>query len=191
MRHDAARAAALAAVALACGCRGRASGMLERSDLDGPYLVESVVDGDTIRVSSDGVEQKVRLLCIDTPETRGDRKSPLGDRATATLDELIDGRDVYLRTDDVHEDVDRYGRLLRYVFLDDGTVLNIEMVRLGWSAYYTKYGPCARFHMRLLDAEHAARTSQRGIWAHPEFIDAYLRNARGAEAVERQAVVPP
>jgi micrococcal nuclease len=149
--------------------------------MEGPFEVARVVDGDTIHVSMPAGRAKVRLVCIDTPETRGPRKSPLGREATAALEGLLGRRKVYLRRAQDHDDSDRHGRLLRHVFLSDDTHVNLEIVRGGWSAYYTKYGPCPFYHIRFLDAEEQARASSTGIWAHPDFLSAgYLDNARGA-----------
>ena len=170
--------------ALAASCRDEEPPAVQRSGLDGPYEVTAVVDGDTFRVATPAGEKKVRLLCIDTPEVRGARKSMLGDEATAALEKLLGKAEVWLRTGDEHDDTDRHGRLLRHVFLEDETHLNMELVRGGWSAYYTKYGPCPRYHQRFVDAEYEARTASRGIWAHPEFLEGgYLSNARGEEVV--------
>jgi micrococcal nuclease len=140
-----------------------------------------VVDGDTIHVAAPSGTRKVRFLCIDTPEVRGKRRSPLGKSATRALRDLLDGAPVYLAADEGHDDADRYGRLLRHVFLEDGTHLGLELVRAGWSAYYTKHGVCPGYHVRFLDAEDGARSAGAGIWAHPDFLDGgYLDNARGA-----------
>jgi micrococcal nuclease len=176
----------IAALALlAAACRTPEPEPVLRPGLDGPFEVTAVVDGDTIRVATASGTRKVRFLCIDTPEVRGSRKSKLGDEATAALEKLIGKAEVWLRQGDEHQDKDRHGRLLRHVFLEDETHLNMELVRGGWSAYYTKYGPCPRYHQRFVDAEYEARTASRGIWAHPEFLEGgYLMNARG-EVAER------
>lgn len=147
---------------------------------DGPFTVERIVDGDTIHVTTDHGVQKVRFLCIDTPEVSGPHRSQLGDMATTELSRLIGESDVYLARDATHDDVDRHGRLLRHVFLTDETHLNVQMVKLGWSVYYTKYGPCHRYHQAFEDAEQEASRANAGIWSHPEFLrGGYLKNARG------------
>ncbi|MBW2261836.1 MAG: thermonuclease family protein [Deltaproteobacteria bacterium] len=164
-------------------CRDEPPAAARRPGLDGPYEVTRVVDGDTIHVSLPLGSRKVRFVCIDTPEVRGQKRSPLGKSATSALRDLLDGGEVYLAVAQAHDDADRYGRLLRHVFLEDGTHLNLELVRAGWSAYYTKYGACPGYHVRFLEAEEESRTSGVGIWAHPDFLDGgYLDNARGGEA---------
>ncbi|MEX3566210.1 thermonuclease family protein [Micrococcus endophyticus] len=93
--------------------------------------VESIVDGDTIRVTLDEVSTPVRLLNIDTPETRHPSR-PVecqGPEATAALKSMIrPGDTVVLQYDDVL--LDRYDRLLAAVFAD-GRLVNAEMARLG------------------------------------------------------------
>jgi micrococcal nuclease len=153
---------------------------MPRPGLDGPFEVTRVVDGDTIHLAHLQGKRKVRFLCIDTPELRGKKRSPLGKRATSALRQMLGDAPVYLGVDEGHDDEDRYGRMLRHVFLEDGTHLNLELVRQGWSAYYTKHGPCPGHHVRFLDAEEEARTAGLGIWGHPGFLEGgYLDNARG------------
>ncbi|MFJ3312700.1 thermonuclease family protein [Micrococcus endophyticus] len=94
-------------------------------------VVQSVADGDTLRVSLDGVSTPVRLLNIDTPETRHPSKPVQcqGPEATAALKSMIGpGDTVVLQYDDVL--LDRHDRLLAGVFVD-GVLVNAEMARLG------------------------------------------------------------
>lgn len=177
MRH---LVACVLALVLAHACRGPDPSAASKEGIEGPFKVARVVDGDTIHVSHPLGGRKVRLVCIDTPEVSGHRKSPLGKEATAALRKLLKRKKVYLKPAEDHDDMDRHSRLLRHVFLEDDTHINLEVVRRGWSAYYTKYGPCPSYHVRFLDAEDQARASSAGIWAHPDFLDGgYLDNARG------------
>jgi hypothetical protein len=84
--------------------------------------VVEVVDGDTIKVSVDGAVETIRLIGIDTPETKDPRKPVQCFRweASAKAEELLAGRRVRLEADDTQDDRDKYGRLLRYVWRDDG-----------------------------------------------------------------------
>jgi micrococcal nuclease len=85
--------------------------------------------------------------------------------ATAATRSLIDGRTVVLEQDVT--DTDRFGRRLRYVWLerDDGWLLvNLELVRLGF-ARAGRYRPDTTYDTLLHDAERAARDARRGIWA--------------------------
>lgn len=107
------------------------------------------IDGDTIEVKQGDKTERVRLLCIDTPE----RGKPGFDEATAALAALVKGRGVDIVRDPKHDERDRYGRLLAYVIRSDpddgieqlGMNANVEMVRLGHSTYYTKYGKSSMF----------------------------------------------
>ena len=90
--------------------------------------VVSVTDGDTVNVRIDGVESDVRLLGINAPE----KEECWGPESAALLAEMIDGQNVLLVSGD--EDTDEFGRLLRYIYLDEpsGPVLiNSVMVENG------------------------------------------------------------
>jgi len=122
-----------------------------------------VFDGDTIRVSIDGREYTLRYIGIDTPETvRPDHPVEwMGPEATAANQALVGGQTVYLEKD--VSETDRYGRLLRYVYLADGTMVNAELVRQGF-AHSSAYPPDVK-HQDLLDrAEREAREAGRGLW---------------------------
>jgi micrococcal nuclease len=116
-----------------------------------------VIDGDTIGVSLEGSVQTVRYIGIDAPE----REAPLGPAATATNRALVGGEIVYLERD--VSAADEFGRLLRYVYLPDGTFVNGEMVRRGL-AEASAYPPDVK-RQDVLDAlEAEAREAARGIW---------------------------
>jgi micrococcal nuclease len=87
----------------------------------------NVVDGDTIDV--DGI--RVRLIGINTPETKDPNKSVecYGPEATAQMQKLVSNQRVCLLADTISDDVDIYGRKLRYVLLSDGTNVNAEMLK--------------------------------------------------------------
>ena len=113
------------------------------------YLVTRVVDGDTIEVEMDAEKVKVRLLCIDTPERGQDGF----DEATVALKALIgDAGRVQLVYDPKHDKVDFFGRELCYV-IADGVNTNVEMVRLGHTKYWTKYGKSSLYEAEFLAAE--------------------------------------
>ena len=106
------------------------------ANLLSPCPVTRVVDGDTIRVLYRGRDESLRLLRIDTPE----RGEPGFEEATTALRGLVGGREVVLEFETPGvEERDRYGRLLAYVFAG-GVNVNVEMVRLGHSRFWTKYG---------------------------------------------------
>ena len=118
-----------------------------------------VADGDTLRASIGGESEWVRFLRIDTPE-----KGEKGYRqAREALVDLVGGEEVTLvfEKEGVPER-DDYGRLLAYVF-HEGKNVNVEMVRAGWSPFWTRYGK-GRFAGEFREAEDSARRGGRGNW---------------------------
>lgn len=129
------------------------------------YSVISVTDGDTISVNIDGKKEKVRLLAIDTPETKDPRKPVqcFGDKASQKMQELVSGKYVRLEKDNSQGDRDKYGRLLRFVYLEDGTNVNAEMVKQGFAFAYTIYPTAQLDDMRKFEKE--AREKNNGLWS--------------------------
>lgn len=123
--------------------------------------VERVVDGDTIVVAE---KRKVRLILINAPESvHPDKKrnSEYGKRASAYLKDLLEGKTVYLERD--VSDTDRYGRLLRYVYLPDGTLINEKIVMDGYANLST-YPPDVKYVHIIQAAEQFARENNLGLW---------------------------
>ena len=125
--------------------------------------VIDVVDGDTIRVDIDGVRVTVRYIGVDTPETVDPRTQAecFGAEAAARNRELVADKTVELERD--VSETDRFGRLLRYVYVD-GRMVNETLVREGYAVAST-YPPDVRYQDRFLAAEREAREDQRGLWA--------------------------
>ena len=129
-------------------------------------LVKRVIDGDTIELENG---DKIRYIGIDTPETLDPRKTVqcFGKDATAANKELVEGKPVWLVKD--VSDKDKYGRLLRYVYLGDpdqesSMFVNLELVKQGFAHSYT-YPPDIKYQDLFLAAETEARENQRGLWA--------------------------
>ena len=145
----------------------------------GQYQVVRVVDGDTIVIRYNGKNEKVRLLCVNTPESvHPDKKQniPMGKVASRyTQKKLLDEYDRYI---DLEFEIDQirgnYGRLLAYVFVN-GKNLNIDLVRQGLSPYYTKYGRSQKYNAEFRAAERQARKEKLNIWGDPELTKKYLR----------------
>jgi endonuclease YncB( thermonuclease family) len=138
-------------------------------------VVAYVTDGDTIRLR-DG--RRVRFVQIDAPETNNGPECG-GAAATAALrGELAVGATVRLVTEPASDEQDRYGRLLRYVYLGDRN-LNVWMVRSGNAAPYFYDGERGRFAETLeRDARHA-RAAGRGFWGRCP--GAVLEPSRGVD----------
>jgi micrococcal nuclease len=134
-----------------------------------PVALIGVTDGDTIRVDVDGRNEPVRLILIDAPETHDPNNPPecFGQEATTYLSWLLSlGGDLYLETD--VSDRDRFGRLLRYVWLDfgDGEVylVNEALVRAGYAAFST-FPPDVKYVEEIREAGQFAREHGYGLWS--------------------------
>ncbi len=128
--------------------------------------VLSVTDGDTIRVSIDGRSIAIRYIGIDTPETVDPRTSVecFGREATAFNRQLVEGKTVELERD--VSELDRFGRTLRYVWIQRDSQLvmvNEELVRNGYATSST-YPPDVKYQERFSGLEAAARTAAAGLW---------------------------
>lgn len=124
------------------------------------WLVTRVVDGDTIEVTQGFKRETVRFIGVDTPE----RGECFYADASNKLKQLVLGEEVELRLDDTQGDTDQYDRILRYVFLEDGTHVGEVMIDEGFAREYTfkrKY----EFQETFRQGEDASRTERRGLWA--------------------------
>ncbi len=161
-------AAILLPLVLAAGCaRGTAvapAGVPAAAG--GPYRLVAVVDGDTVRVDVHGRVERVRLIGIDTPETKDPRRPVqcFGRQASARAHALLDGHRVYLAGDPTQDRRDRYGRLLAYLWRDDGLFYNERVVAEGYAHEYT-YAVPYRYRAAFRAAEADARRHDRGLWA--------------------------
>lgn len=136
-------------------------------DSSGSNQVTKVVDGDTVKVMIDGKIETIRLLGIDTPEVVDPRKPVqcFGKKASEKTKELLTGKSVLLESDPTQGDRDRYGRLLRYVYLEDGTLINDVLVRQGFAHEYTYQSKPYKYQQQFIDAEREAREQKKGLWA--------------------------
>ncbi len=129
--------------------------------------VVSVTDGDTIRVSIDGRGVSVRYIGIDAPETVDPRRPVgcFGKEASDANTRLVAGRTVELEKD--VSETDRYGRLLRYVYVEvEGrgmVMVNEELVRAGYARAST-YPPDVKYEDRFRALEAQARAGGAGLW---------------------------
>ena len=99
-----------------------------------------VVDGDTIEVKTGDKVESVRLIGIDAPEMDEETR----ERAIESkkyLENLIKDKNIYLEKDETQDDRDVYNRLLRYVYLEDKTLVNKEMIEADMAKEYTFIHP--------------------------------------------------
>lgn len=129
----------------------------------GYYRVIDVADGDTFTVTMAGREQEVRLVGVDTPETHHPDKPVqcYGPEASKFTTSLIDGQAVKLEADSRQSNRDRYDRLLRYVYLEDGRELNELLVKKGY-AFATNFHTEKRAMLKNL--QRIANTESKGLW---------------------------
>jgi micrococcal nuclease len=136
----------------------------------GLYTINHYVDGDTIAVNINGKVETIRFIGVDTPETHKPN-TPVqcyGPEAAAhTKDAISKFGKVRLQTDPLDSNRDVYGRLLRYVYLPDGTLLDKEIIQDGYGFAYLGF----RFSKKteFAAAGQAAMNAKVGLWAvcHP------------------------
>ncbi len=139
------------------------------------YSVKWVDDGDTI-VLMDG--RRVRYIGINAPEIdhKGKKAESCGYSAKNYNKNMVLSKKVRLEFD--KEKYDQYGRLLAYVFLEDGTFVNKVMIEQG-HAYCLYRGPNKRYNKKLLGAQRDAMTAKKGIWKNwKEEKNRYLGNKK-------------
>lgn len=134
-----------------------------------PAEVVSVTDGDTIVVSVAGVVERIRLLYIDTPESRGNSHgaaSPEGRLASEFLDlQAKVGSEVRLWGPGADLERDRYARLLAVVITSRGDTLQERVITAGWSPLWEKYGKAdPKWRNGLAAAEEMAKAGKAGAW---------------------------
>lgn len=145
---------------------GAVAGPTRPPDATGPYPVVSVTDGDTIKIQRDGAKETLRLIGLDSPETKDPRKPVqcFGVEATAHAKDLLDGTSVWLTTDPTQDAVDRYGRTLAYVWMADGRLFDWVMIDDGFAHEYT-YDLPYEYQDAFKAAERRAREAGRGLWS--------------------------
>ena len=140
-------------------------------------IVKRVIDGDTLKINYKGKEDSVRLIGIDAPESRPNKKArndaqrsgedlktitAMGKEATECVRSLVKQGDTLKMEFDVQKR-DKYGRLLGYVYLSNGKMLNEEIVKAGYANLMT-IPPNVKYQERFLKAYKEAREHGRGLW---------------------------
>jgi len=138
--------------------------LTEENNLQGPYNVIRVVDGDTIIVDLNGTEERVRLIGVDTPESvhpDKEKNVEYGRIASDYTKKMLEGKQVYLEFD--VQERDQYGRLLAYVYLN-GEMYNKILLEQGHAKVVT-YPPNVKYVDEFTTIQQQAREQRRGIWA--------------------------
>jgi micrococcal nuclease len=122
-------------------------------------IVKKVIDGDTLLLTKG---EYVRLIGVNTPETKHPEKPVeyFGEEAYRFTKRMVEEKQVKLEYDQTRRD--RYGRLLAYVYLVDGTFLNAEIIKQGYGFAYTKYP--FKYLEQFRAYEREARENKRGLW---------------------------
>lgn len=143
----------------------------------GADTVVQIVDGDTLTIQHNGRNEKIRLIGIDAPESRINNKTKkdaargngdietitkMGKEATHFVKKIVKpGDPVTIEFD--KQTRDKYGRLLGYVYMANGKMLNEEIVKAGYASLMT-YPPNVKYQDRFLKAYREARENSRGLW---------------------------
>ena len=140
-------------------------------------IVVRVVDGDTLKIEMNGHEEAVRLIGIDTPESKINKKAKkdavktnhdietitaMGREAARYVRTLIRKGDTVSIEFDVQKR-DKYNRLLVYAYLTDGKMLNEEIIKAGYANVMT-YPPNVKYQERFVKAYREARDTKRGLY---------------------------
>jgi|SRR3712207_5633197 len=126
--------------------------------------VVRVIDGDTIVVDYHGTPTQVRLIGMNTPETTvsGVPNECFGPEATQRTKQLVEGKSVTIDTDNLQGDRDKYGRLLRYVYVGDQQI-NLTLIQEGYAYDWTDRYPSV-YQKQFHKAEADAQKHKRGLW---------------------------
>jgi micrococcal nuclease len=150
----------------------------ERND-GGSYIVSRVVDGDTLKLSNG---EKVRLIGIDTPELHSSNKLDrdaarskkdsslimgMGKKAADLTKGLVLGKSIRIEYDVKKRD--RYGRILAYIYLDDGTFVNAKLIEEGYAQVMT-VPPNVKYSDLFIKLERQARQAGKGLWKDQDFV---------------------
>ena len=124
-----------------------------------------VIDGDTFVIFNIyGSEEKIRLIGVNAPESRNSgkkKKEEFGEESKKYLTNLLKNAKVRLEFD--VQRVDRYGRTLAYVYLENGTFLNEYLVKNGYAQVAT-FPPNVKYKDLFIDAQRYARENKTGLW---------------------------
>jgi len=160
MKHCLLKYLSFAFLLLFFSCNSRS----DRDSLAGYMSIKKFVDGDTFWVD-DGSEKglKIRLIGVNTPETVHPQKPVeyYGKEASNYVKKVLMNKKVRLEFDVSKQD--RYGRTLAYVFLNDGTFLNADLIENGYGQVMT-VPPNVKYSEEFLELERKARENNIGLW---------------------------
>lgn len=129
------------------------------------FKISRVIDGDTIEIKNNTEKIKVRLIGVNTPETVDPRKEVecFGLEASMYV-KNFEGDSIKIELDSSQSVYDKYNRLLAYVYLSDGQMLNRKLVADGYAYEYTYSNPY-KYQKEFKDIEKFAKKEGRGLWS--------------------------
>ncbi|MFJ7668056.1 thermonuclease family protein [Lysinibacillus sp. NPDC097195] len=153
------------------------------------YELESVIDGDTIRIKYNGSSEKVRFLLVDTPETNHETLGvqPYGPEAKEFTKQLLAGQDtVYLEFDVSYRD--KYNRLLAYIYTKDGISVQEQLLKNGLARVAYIYAPNTKHVDWFKSIQKTAQQSALGIWSVEDYVTnrGYDKEAYYAATTDQQ-----
>lgn len=130
------------------------------------FDVIRITDGDTILIDYNGTNEKIRLIGVNTPETVDPRKivECFGEEASKYTKLLLENRSVKIEFDESQGKRDKYGRLLAYVFRDDGLFINKNLIDMGYGYEYTYKYPY-KYQNEFKGSQKNASLRKLGLWA--------------------------
>jgi len=130
------------------------------------YSVTQVIDGDVIEIRINGKEHVFRLIGLDTPESVDPIREVqcFGKEASNKAKELLFNKKVRIETDMSQGATDKYGRMLAYVYREDGLFFNKYMIEQGYAREYT-YETVYKYQSEFKAAQKNAEISQLGLWS--------------------------
>lgn len=133
-----------------------------------------VVDGDTLIAEIDGEEEYVRLLLVDTPETKHPTKDeqPFGEDASQLMEDTFQEKDtIYLEYGT--ELRDQYDRILAYLYTEDGEMFNEQLLKAGLARVAFVFPPNDKYVDDFYELEAKAREENLGVWSIPDYVTDY------------------
>ncbi|MDR6998321.1 thermonuclease family protein [Neobacillus niacini] len=137
-----------------------------------PATIIKNVDGDTVVIKLNSREEKVRMLCVDTPETHHPRLGvqPFGPEASAYTQKILTvGKKVQIETG-IGNGRDKYGRLLAYIYVD-GKMFNEMLLEKGLARVAYIYAPNTKYVDQFYAIQKEAQKKKIGIWSIENYAE--------------------
>ncbi len=150
----------ISCIFLLCGVKGASSSNAGKG-AEKTVSVEKIYDGDTLGAFVDGRFEKIRLLGIDAPEMD---QRPWGKKGKTCLKSFVKTSNSKISLEYDINRRDKYGRILAYIWTQDGKMINEEMLKKGCAVLFT-FPPNVKYAERFRAAQQKARKYKSGIWS--------------------------